>query len=85
MAAAPEAPNPTEGQENPAPTAAEMIKVVDRQGRVKMLPRSEYEAKKRRRRRRESSAGLPLGDILSIAFIIAAIVIASYFALKLVK
>lgn len=63
----------------------EMIKVVDRRGRVKHIPRSEYERKKRRRKRRERSKNVPLRDVLSIAFILAVIIIASYFALKIIK
>ncbi|HEX7344051.1 MAG TPA: hypothetical protein VF398_07290 [bacterium] len=68
----------------PPENGRELIKVVDRQGQVKMIPRSEYEQKKRRRRRK-SGKELPLQDILSLAFIILIILAASYIALKLIK
>ncbi len=67
----------------PAKNDRELIKVVDRQGHVKMIPRSEYEQKKRRRRK--SGKALPLQDVLSLAFIILIILAASYIALRLIK
>jgi len=69
----------------PPPAAEEMVKVVDRQGNVKVIPRSEYERKKRRRRRREPGKGLPIKEVVSVAFILAVIIIASYIALKILK
>jgi hypothetical protein len=68
----------------PAKNDRELIKVVDRQGHVKMIQRSEYEQKKRRRRRKSGKA-LPLQDVLSLAFIILIILAASYIALRLIK
>lgn len=74
----PEKPNGNESQ-------PEMIKVVDRQGNVKTIPRSEYEAKKRSRKRHEKQKNLPVKEIVSITFIVAVILAASYFALHLIK
>jgi len=75
---------PLDKRSLPAENGRELIKVVDRQGQVKMIPRSEYEQKKRRRRRK-SGKELPLKDILSLALIILIILAASYIALKLIK
>ena len=67
-------------------TDPERIKVVDRKGNVKVLPRSEYEAKKRRSKKRESSnQKLPVKEVFVVLIILAAIVAASYLALHLVK
>ena len=64
----------------------EMIKVVDRKGNVKIIPRSEYEAKKRRRKRQDSSSrNLPVKEIFSVIIILAAILAVSYIALHLVR
>jgi hypothetical protein len=63
----------------------EMIKVVDRKGNVKVIPRAEFEAKKRSRKKHEAQKNLPVKEIISIIFIVAAILAASYFALHLVK
>jgi len=68
----------------PAENDPEQVKVVDRQGRVKYVPRSEYEQKKRRRRRR-SGKEPPVRELLSLAFIVIVIIAASYIALKLIK
>lgn len=77
-------PQPLDKSLLPAENDRELIKVVDRRGQVKMIPRSEYEQKKRRRRRK-SGKELPLKDVLSLALIILIILAASYIALKLIK
>ena len=69
-------------QGEPSRPDPEQVKVMDRQGRVKYVPRSEYERKKRRRR---SSKEAPVREILSLSFIVIVIVVASYIALKLIK
>jgi hypothetical protein len=75
-----------ENNGNGSSSDPEMIKVVDRKGNVKVIPRSEYEAKKRSRKKHEAQQKtLPVKEIISIIFIIAAIVAASYFALHFVK
>ncbi|RJP80057.1 MAG: hypothetical protein C4524_04185 [Candidatus Zixiibacteriota bacterium] len=64
----------------------DLVKVVDRQGRVKMISRAEYEAKKRRRRKRDAARSAPpLKDILSVILVLVLIAIASYIALTIVK
>lgn len=63
----------------------EMIKVLDRRGNVKVIPRSQYDARKRRRRRRDQSKSLPLKEVLSVLIIVIVILIASYIALHLAK
>ncbi len=68
----------------PAENNPEQVKVMDRQGRVKYVPRSEYEQKKRRRRHR-SGKERPTREILSLALIVIIIIAASYLALKLIK
>jgi hypothetical protein len=63
----------------------EMIKVVDRKGNVKVIPRTQYETRKRSRKKHEQSKTLPVKEIISIIIIVAAILVASYFALTFVK
>jgi hypothetical protein len=73
---------PPAGEES----AEEMVKVVDRQGNVKTIPRSQYEARKRRRKRRESSTkNIPFREIFSVAIILIIIAVASYLALHYIK
>jgi hypothetical protein len=75
-----------ENNGNGSSSDPDMIKVVDRKGNVKVILRSEYEAKKRNRKKHEAQQKtLPVKEILSIIIIIAAILAASYFALHLVK
>ncbi len=63
----------------------EMVKVKDRLGRVKVIPRAEFEARKRRRKRHEANKSFPFKEVFSVIIILAIICLASYIALNLVK
>lgn len=69
----------------PNPPDENLIKVVDRKGHVKVIPRAEYEEKKRRRKKREPHKSFPYRDVLSLALIVVIMVIAIYIALKIVQ
>lgn len=75
---------PESNQENPSPSD-DLIKVVDRQGKTKLIPRSQYESKKRSRKKRGSRKSVPYGRILSILLVVAIMVVAAYIALKIVQ
>ncbi len=81
----PEEQNSTEQPQAQNPADEEIVKVVDRKGQVKFMPRAEYEQKKRRRKRREHQKSFPLKEVISIAVILILIVLASYIALNIVK
>jgi hypothetical protein len=70
----------------PAESKSEdLVKIVDRRGRKKEIPRSEYERKQRRKRRREHRSIISLRNLFSVAFIIAIMVAAVYIAIKIVS
>ncbi len=61
------------------------IKIVDRRGKVKTISRQQYETGKRRRRRRSDRRSFEWRDLLSAGFILAVILLASYFAFQIIK
>ncbi len=63
----------------------EMIKVVNRKGAAKEIPRSEYEQKKRSRRKHEHRSVISFKTIFSIAFILLAMILSAYVALQIVQ
>ena len=65
--------------------AAEMIKVVDRKGNVKVIPKAEYQRKKRTRKKRTGQKLTSIREIVSVVFIVIVMAIATYLALKIVQ
>ncbi|MCX6640866.1 MAG: hypothetical protein NTW14_10355 [bacterium] len=66
-------------------SAAEMIKVVDRKGNVKVIPKAEYQRKKRTRKKRMGQKHTSFRETLSVVFIVIVMAIAIYLALKIVQ
>ena len=62
----------------------DLVKVVDRRGRKKEIPRSEYELKKRRRRKHERRSVVSPKNLVSVVFILVIMIAAAYIALKIV-
>ncbi len=62
----------------------EMVKVIDRKGRKKVIPRSEYKHKNRVGKEKESP-GLSIRSFLSLAVILFIMIGAVYLALQIVK
>lgn len=84
----PETSNPSPPADVPLaspPSAEDTVKVVDRQGNVKVVSRSHFEQKKRHRKRREHKKTFPLKDVIIIVIIVAVMVVAAIVALKLVS
>jgi hypothetical protein len=77
--------NSSDDRSNGEASNPDMIKVVDRKGNAKFIPRSQYEASKRHRKKHENTKNLPVKEILSVLIILASILAASYVALILVK
>lgn len=63
----------------------DLVRIVDRSGRKKEIPRSDYESKKRRKRRRENRSIISFRNMLSVAFIIVIMAAAVYIAIKIVS
>ncbi|MFH1861432.1 MAG: hypothetical protein ABH878_01355 [bacterium] len=84
-------PEPLGNSENVPPVSPptspdqDLVRVKDRKGNVKTIPRAEYEQKKRGRKRRESGNPKLVKDILSLVLILALIIVAAYIALKIVQ
>ncbi len=70
---------------DPQSSAEHLVKVVDRHGNVKTIPRSQYERKKRSRKKRGSRKIIPYGQIFSILLIVTVMILAVYIALKIVQ
>lgn len=68
-----------------ATSDSEVIKVVDRQGKVKVIPKSEYDQKRRRRKKREHRKTLPYREVVSVVFIVIVMALAVYLAFHFVK
>lgn len=76
------ASNPASGNQ---PSSEEMVKVIDRNGKIKEIPRSKYDRKKRSRKKRRDRRNFSYGSALSIAIILMIMIIAAYIALKIVQ
>ena len=72
-------------QDRSASAPEELVKVIDRRGRVKEIPRSKYEQQKRTRKKHSSRKKIHYGNLLSILLILAIMIIAIYIALKIVQ
>lgn len=68
-----------------SPSSEEMVTVVDRRGRKKTIPRSEYERKKKGKKKREKHPTFSFKTVLSVAVIIVVMFIAAYIAFIIVE
>lgn len=81
---------PQTNESNSAPDRSasapeELVKVIDRRGRIKEIPRSKYEQKKRTRKKHSSRKKIHYGNLFSILLILGIMIIAIYIALKIVQ